>query len=227
LKAFAVAVAVLFGGLGHGLAQGGGAALRFTMDRVGPPLVQYTVAVGEAGTGVFSSRLAAGTAIDMQPGDGGKAIHVSGPVLKKLFAAVPMVEGGRCETHNKGIAKTGVKILRYAGNGHEAECTYNYSDDERVNEATSTFEAIAETMLYGDRLAAKLRFDRLGLDMELDGLQSAVSEGRALEVENIAPVLQSLVEDERVMDRVRRKAQQLLQTAATSQREADATLRPR
>jgi hypothetical protein len=227
LKAFVAGLMVLFGGVTGASAQGGGAALRFTLDRVGPPLSQYTISVGEDGSGVFNPRLASGNAIELQPGEGAKAIRISPPVVKKLFAAVPMVEGGRCETHNKGIAKTGVKVLRYAGGGREAECTYNYSDDERVNEATNTFEAIAETMQYGDRLAAKLRFDRLGLDMELDGLQSAVADGRALEVENIAPVLKSLVEDERVMDRVRRKAEQLLQTAGANQRASEATLKPR
>lgn len=227
MRAFVAGWMLVFGSGAGALAQGGPAALRFTLDRVGPPLAQYTISIADSGAGVFSPRLASGNVIDLQPGEGVKAIHISPPLVKKLFAAVPMVEGGRCETHNKGIAKTGVKVLRYAGNGREAECTYNYSDDERVNEATNAFEAIAETMQYGDRLAAKLRFDRLGLDMELDGLQSAVADGRALEVENIAPVLKSLVEDERVMDRVRRKAEQLLQTAGANQRAAEVPLRPR
>ena len=142
--------------------------------------------------------------------------------MKKLFAAVPMVEGGRCETHNKSIAKTGVKTLRYVGSGTVAQCVYNYSDDDRVNDATGVFEAIAQTMQYGDRLATKLRFDRLGLDAELDGLQSAVSEGRALEVGNIAPLLQTISQDERVMDRVRRKAERLLQSAGPAQTAAGA-----
>ncbi|HLI77245.1 MAG TPA: hypothetical protein VKV02_09895, partial [Acidobacteriaceae bacterium] len=99
---------------------------------------------------------------------------------------------------------------------------YNYSDDDRVNDATTAFEAVAETLQYGDRLAAKLRFDRLGLDTEVDGLQAAVTEGRALEVGNIAPILQTISDDERVMDRVRRKAARLLQGAGMGQMAAGA-----
>ncbi len=128
-----------------------------------------------------------------------------------------MVEGGRCETHNKNIAKTGVKVMRYSGAGREAQCTFNFSDDDRVNEAATAFEGLAETLQFGDRLRTKLRFDRLGLDGELDALQTAVTEGRASELGNIAPVLQSIVEEERVMDRVRRKAERLLGEVAPAQ----------
>ena len=201
------------GGALSAMGQETGATVQFSLDRPGPPVVQYTVSVGEDGAGTFTPRPAPGSATVGES----KTIHVSAPVLKKIFAAVPMVEGGRCETHNKGIAKTGVKVLHYAGAGKDAQCEYNYSDDERVNDATTAFEGIAETLLFGDRLAAKLRFDRLGLDNELDDLGSAVKDGRALEVENIAPVLKKVSEDERAMDRVRRKAERLLQDAETGQ----------
>ncbi len=77
----------------------------------------------------------------------------------------------------------------------------------------AVFEALGETMRFGERLNAKLRFDRLGLDADMDGLQSAVTDGRAIEVGNIIPVLQKVQDDERVMERVRRKAGLLLQMA--------------
>ena len=198
-------------------AQDAGRNLLFSMDREGPPAIQYSIVVSGSGQGSFANRLV--TEIPAAPNAEGdaKAIHIAPGLLKKLFAAVPMVEGGRCETHNKGIAKTGVKTLRYAGAGRTGLCVFNYSDDDRVNDAATAFEAIAETMRYGERLASKLRFDRLGLDTELGMLQSAVSDGRALEVGNIAPVLKSISEDERVMDRVRRKADQLLQAAGPAE----------
>ena len=214
-------VLLLGGALGAG-GQAGGRALQFSLDRDGPGGVQYTIAVWEDGAGVYVSKVLDGpVAVSGQPGEG-KSIHVGPAVLKKLFAAVPMVEGGRCETHNKGIAKTGLKTLRYAGAGREGTCMYNYSDDDRVNDATGAFEAIAQTMQYGERLASKLRFDRLGLDAELDGLQGAVSEGRALEVGNILPVLQAISDDERVMERVRRKAVRLLEIGGAAQTAAGA-----
>ena len=194
-----------------------GTTLQFSLDRVGPPRAQYTVTLNDTGEGTYSPNpvpLGAGEGKPVEGEADSRTIHVGAGLVKKLFAAVPMVEGGRCETHNKGIAQTGVKVLRYQGAGRKAECSFNYSDDERVNEAESSFEALAETLRYGDRLRSKLRFDRLGLDNELDQLVSAVGEQRALEVMNIAPVLQAISQDERVMERARRKAAHLLDSAA-------------
>jgi hypothetical protein len=198
-------------------AQGGPRTLQFSLDRDGPPPVQFTITVNEDGSGTYVGHKTDGSAAAAGQGDDGQKIHIDRPIVTKLFAAVPMVEGGRCETHSKGIAKTGVKTLRYTGLGRDGQCVYNYSDDDRVNDATSDFEALALTMQYGERLAAKLRFDRLGLDGELEGLQTAVSEGRALDVENIAPVLRKILADERVMDRAHTKAQRLLQSVGPAQ----------
>jgi hypothetical protein len=83
-------------------------------------------------------------------------------------------------------------------------------------DATAAFEAIAETMQYGARLQHEHRFDRLSLDAEIDSLVAEAKEGRAIELQNIAPVLQSIVDDDRVIDRVRRKTARLLQDAAPS-----------
>ena len=68
-------------------------------------------------------------------------------------------------------------------------------------------------------------FDRLGLDSELEGLQNEVAGERALDLGNIAPVLQSIIADERVMDRVRRKAERLLKGVAPAQTAADSSTR--
>ena len=205
-----VAAWLLLGGGASAVAQ---ASLSFTLDRSTSPPTRYTIRVEEGtGRGVYHSEAPAGTARASDV-----PLVVDAPTLKKLFAAVPLVKSQRCETHNKHIAQTGAKTLRYEpsgeAGGNRSECTYNYSDEDRVNTATTEFEGIGETMQYGDRLAAKLRFDRLGLDGEMDGLESALSEGRALDAGNIAPVLQAIQNDERVMDRVRRKAAHVLEAA--------------
>ena len=211
---------VCLGGAVTAMGQGGTTAtLQFSLDRAGPPATQYTLTVAQSGDGLFVPHVVPtlGATEAAQPDETLQHIQVSAPVVKSLFAAVPMVEGGRCETHNKNIAQTGSKVLRYKGNSRDASCSYNYSDDDRVNDATSTFEGIAETLRFGERLRAKLRFDRLGLDTELDGLQTAVAEHRALELENIAPILKTIAANDRVMDRVRRRAELLLQGVTPAQ----------
>jgi hypothetical protein len=90
------------------------------------------------------------------------------------------------------------------------KCTFNFSDHEALNEAADAFIAMATTMQFGARLQHEHRYDRLGLAAEMDSLVAAVKEGRAIEVGNIAGILQSLVEDEEVIGMVRRRAQALL-----------------
>lgn len=197
-------------------AQVPASSLTFTLERSGAAAVHYSVQLDTSGHGVYrdlspnaGSALAATGAAGA---DSGLSLTVTPVVLGKAFAAVPLVKSNRCESHRK-VAQTGLKTLRLVQGTVTAECTYNYSEEERVNTATTVFEAVAETMQYGDRLRSKLRFDRLGLDAEMEGLQTALTDGRALEVGNIAPVLQKIQNDDRVMERVRRKAAHLLETA--------------
>ncbi len=206
-----------FSSLGQGGASHSPQSLAFQMDRDGPPPTHYTLQFpDESGAGTYSSTAAAPAAAAGDEPSKSVTIHVSEPLVQKLFATLPIVAGRRCESHSKHVAQTGKKLLRFTDGGTAIECSYNYSDDDRLNVATNLFEAIAETMQYGDRLAAKLRFDRLGLDTEMENLQSALGDHRAVEVGNIAPVLRSIAEDDRVLDRVRRKASRLLEDAGAA-----------
>ncbi|MGI4827384.1 MAG: hypothetical protein ACRYFU_04210 [Janthinobacterium lividum] len=192
-----------------------GDSLIFSLDRMGPPAQQFQIQLDRAGHGSFD---VAGAANGLGTGSSPSKptrISVSATVLHQLFAAVPAVVNHRCESHIRNLAQSGKKTLRYLHNEGAAECTYNYSDDERVNRATDVFEALAQTIDFGQRLAAKLRFDRLGLDTEMENLDAAVKDGRAVELGNIAPVLQAIEDDDRVMERVRRKAAHLLENAGT------------
>ncbi len=199
-----------------------GPRLSFTLDRTGAAALHYTVQLDEAtGKGVYRATLPAAGNMGAAGAPTDLPIAVPPAALARVFAAVPLIQSNRCESHRKGVAQTGTKTLRLVGAGATSECSYNYSEDDRVNAATAVFEALAETMQYGDRLGTKLRFDRLGLDAEIDGLVAALADGRALAVGNIAPVLGAIQNDDRVMERVRRKAAHLLESAALPSPPAD------
>ena len=102
------------------------------------------------------------------------------------------------------MAKTGEKTIRYEAEEKTAECTFNYSDDAGLMGTTAAFLAIADTMQRGERLQHELRYDRLGLDAEMESLVAAQKDGSAIEIGNIASILQTLVSDDHVIDRVRR-----------------------
>lgn len=138
-------------------------------------------------------------------------LTVSAATLDRLRLGEHAAKSGKCETRAKNIAQTGEKTIRYVDGDRTAECTFNYSDDAGLMGALATFEAIAQTMQHGERLQHDLRYDRLGLDSDMDALVAAKQNGSAIEIGNIAPVLQALVQDDHVIDRVRRKAARLLQ----------------
>jgi hypothetical protein len=58
-----------------------------------------------------------------------------------------------------------------------------------------------------------LQHDPLGLDAETEYLVEAASDGRAQQIVAIRAILERLAEDERVMERVRKRARVLLARA--------------
>jgi hypothetical protein len=72
---------------------------------------------------------------------------------------------------------------------------------------------MAATLDEGSKLERQYEHGRLTLDSEMEVLEEMVHDGRAIELENIAPILQTLAGDEAVLQRVQRRARALLQGA--------------
>lgn len=115
-----------------------------------------------------------------------------------------------CASTAKNIADTGMKTLSYTGPKGTGRCVYNYTSEKPVVVLTEIFEGMSFTFESGRRLAHEERYDRLGLDREMNSLVDALKAGRAEAPELIAPELRSLVNDDQVMQRVRRNASILL-----------------
>ena len=165
--------------------------------------------IGSDGHGRYFKQ---GLPMDANPsGDESQPIEVSTATMEALLAGQTALAGNKdCNSKVKNVAQTGKKKLSY---GHDAvwnTCQFNYSDDAGVMRATAAFQAMAETLQFGERLKSEHRFDKLGLDAELDSLIDEAKGSRAMEIQNIAPVLQSLIADDTLMDRVRSKSQRLL-----------------
>jgi len=178
-------------------------AVEFSMKPIDPGAHSWTMRLDASGSGSYSEA--------SDPSSGPMPLTISPSTLERLRRGERAVKSGRCETRQKNIAKTGEKTIRYEFPDHALACTFNYSEDENLMDAAAAFEAVAETVQAGERLEHDERFDRLGLDAEMDMLITAMRQGSAIELRNIATVLHSLVDDEHVIDRVRRKAARLLQ----------------
>ena len=196
--------------LGVKAAGAGGSALKWTaVELLMTPrsddatATAWKVRLQADGAGMYSE----GTPADTKQ----MPLTVSPATLERLKQGEHAAKSGKCETKAKNVAKTGEKTIRYEAEEKTAECTFNYSDDAGLMGTTAAFLAIADTMQRGERLQHELRYDRLGLDAEMESLVAAQKDGSAIEIGNIASILQTLVSDDHVIDRVRRRAARLLQ----------------
>ena len=212
-------------GCGAMVAQASGAAeqveaqplVSFQFERAGVSVPKYTLKVLEDGNGSYQADVLPGVA----PAAGTPTEHVSRAIkltpgmAAKIFKAARDLKyfNVQCEAKLKNVANTGTKMLSYVGPDGRGSCVYNYSENKNVTMLTDTFLGIAFTLDEARRLAFLHRFDRLGLDAEMDSLTEEAKAGRALELETIAPTLTSIANDTAVMERVRVRAEKLLELA--------------
>jgi hypothetical protein len=200
-------------------AQGASQAqIRFTYDnpKLQPP--KYVLTVNEDGSGHFRSEGQGPVSNDpesvpSEPQD--RPIHISKAMREAMFATARKNKlfAFACDDGAKNIAFQGTKTLQYEGPEGQGSCTYNWSKSPQLDKLTDQFEAIAATLDEGSKLERQYEHGRLSLDAELETLDQMVRDGRALELENIAPILQTLAGDEAVLQRVQRRSRALLAQA--------------
>jgi hypothetical protein len=178
---------------------------------------KYLITLHADGTGHFVSQV--GTAppsdiADLPPEGQDRDITVSRPALDRIFAIAQKEKGFaiKCDSGGSKVAFEGTKTLTYEGPDWHGACTYNYSNDQKLQWLTAEMEGIAQTLEEGRRLTVEHDHGRLTLDAELESLENEIKEGQATEIVNIAPILRTILADDNVMLRARRRAQALLDT---------------
>jgi hypothetical protein len=141
-------------------------------------------------------------------------IQVSAEYAGRVFATARQHKlfNTACESHMK-VAFQGWKKLSYRGPDGAGSCTFNYAKEKDVQELGESLVAVAEAIEEGARLEVLLQHDPLGLDKEMEYLTEAAGDGRVQQVETIRGILERLAGDEEVMDRVRKRARELLAKA--------------
>ena len=191
-------------------------ALRYENPKLQPP--KYVVTVGEDGSGHYRSEAGGptdGQSMASEPLD--RPIHISKALRDTMFAAARKNKlfAFSCDDGGKNIAFQGTKTLEYEGPEGKGSCMYNWSKNAQIDKLTDQFEAMAATLDEGSKLEREYEHGRLSLDSEMETLEQMVHDGRAIELENIAPMLQTLAGDEAVLQRVQRRARAMLQGAKT------------
>jgi hypothetical protein len=110
----------------------------------------------------------------------------------------------------KRIASTGTKTLSYHSSIHNVEATYNYSTAPGVQDLTSMFQGLSETMEFVRRLSYDLQYQKLALDDELKRMEEMASQGALQQVSVATTVLEKIADDPAIMNVSRARAQRLL-----------------
>jgi hypothetical protein len=197
------------------------AEISFQFDRTGLPVPRFTLRIRENGTGSYQADQMeiAATATSMR---GQAAQHIDRPInlsqgtVAKIFKEARALNyfNMECASKAKNIADTGKKTLSYTGADGSGSCTYNYSENKTVDALTSTLLGIAYTLDEGRRLEFLHKYDRLGLDAEMISFAQELEAGRAVELGTISPALAAIADDTAVIQRVRVKAQKMLEQSA-------------
>ncbi len=176
----------------------------------------YSISVDSTGRAAYQSRIAEGTAEQSIEGDPYIVkLEVSEPTRTRIFqlARAANYFNGDFDYKKHKIAFSGNKTLAYSDFNQQHETSYNWSENPAIQELTSIFEGISNTQEAGRRLEQLRRYDKLGLDAELQSMEQMEHSHSLVELRSIAPILQQIVSDPSVMNIARERAQRLLQAA--------------
>ncbi len=178
-------------------------------DRPGLPVPHWQIVIAPRGMAQYTGAPTKGN----DPGT--VLFHISDAGRARLGTMIAKSNGmSPCETKAKGIANMGMKTIEYTpATGAPVHCAFNYTDNKSLSEAATYLLALTDTLQTGLELERLHRYDRLGLDPVMSRLVDDVKEGHAVELTAIRPTLENLIADPALLDRVRTKAQQLLDVA--------------
>jgi hypothetical protein len=108
------------------------------------------------------------------------------------------------------VASTGRKTLTYADQSRHIETTYDYSENKAIEEITNLFQGISNTIEHGRKLQYLRRFDRLGLEAELQAMENAAATHTLAELQLLTPTLESIANDTAILNIARQRAKRLL-----------------
>lgn len=111
------------------------------------------------------------------------------------------------------VASTGKKTLTYVDASRHFTTTYDYSEHKAIQEITSIFMGISNTIEHGRKLQFLRRFDKLGLEAELKVMEDAAESHTLVELQLIAPTLENIAEDAAILNIARQRAHRLLAKA--------------
>lgn len=206
----------------------------FTLDFPGANPSHYEISVGRDGRGSYLSNgkfgndsattdSSADSASDNSAATTPAAAHsspanppleftVSDKVREQIFDLAQRAHyfSGKVDSGRKNLANTGTKTLRYKDGQHDSQATYNYSPSVPVEQLTSIFQQLSQTLEFGRRLSFFHKYQKTALDEDLKRMEELQRDNNLGDTKAIAPVLKAIADDQSVMNVARARALRLL-----------------
>jgi hypothetical protein len=181
----------------------------FLLEGSTPP--HYSITVEPDGKATYRADEVPAGAAPMQPYV--QQFLVSDPTRSRIFDLSTALQcfQGQFEYRGGRIANMGAKTLKCTYADRESHTTYNYSTNPRLQELTTIFQNISNTVEYGRRLDYLHRYDKLGLEAELKSMEEQEKNKRLGELQAVAPQLERIVNDGSILNVTRYRAEHLLQ----------------
>ncbi len=107
------------------------------------------------------------------------------------------------------VAFMGAKVFRYTDGADKTEAKFNFSEDPAAQELQDWFERMAESAQRRIELERTVKYDHLGVDQALNGIEQAFEGGRVVAPEQYLPMLDRVANNETYMHQARAKAAEL------------------
>jgi hypothetical protein len=191
-------------------------AVSFVFDHPQMEVPHYEFQIDAMGKGTYKSKAKA----DEQSGPAetlNREFNISPEAQSRIFDLAKEANyfDGKFDFTKTKIAFTGTKILSYSDQTRNGSTTYNWTENKAITELTRIFQGMSATLEAEPRLRHLRRFDKLGLNAELARLEQAANSGFLTQIGLIGDCLQEIAHDGSVMGMARKRAEHLLQLAAS------------
>jgi hypothetical protein len=182
------------------------ATITFTLDFPHSSPEHYSIAVDSSGHARYECK--------PQPDDEiyDSEFDLSAGTRERIFGLAKQAKyfAENVDSGNRKLAFAGAKILSYEDSARNNTQRYNYSTVAPVRDLTSIFQDLAATLDYGRRLTYDHHYQKLALDDELKRMEDQAGNNELAEIQSIDSVLQSIVDDDSVMNIVRVRAREVM-----------------
>jgi hypothetical protein len=181
---------------------------------------KYSVEVKSDGSAKYSSSSPTRADADSSAADEEyqREFTLSDATRERIFKLAEQTDyfNGDFDYRKHAVASTGKKTLVYTDATRHFQTAFDYSDHQAIQELNRIFLGISTTLQHGRKLQFLRRFDKLGLEAELRFAEEEAASHNLVELQLIAPLLESIADDKSILNIARQRAKRLLALSAAT-----------